>query len=108
MKRQGLKIFGFLFLTQLFFGIASYFILMFSAGSKILAAYMCSAICCIYGVVVLIWHKKRHTDTRFWKAVRTLAIVMLIAAVLCFLIAPFPNLYSVRGMTSATAIVKFK
>ena len=101
MKRQGLKIFGFLFLTQLFFGIASYFILMFSAGSKILAAYMCSAVCCIYGVVVLIWHKKRHTDTRFWKAV-------LIAGVLCFLIAPFPNLYSVRGMTSATAIVKFK
>lgn len=58
MKRQGLEIFGFLFLTQLFFGIASYFILMFSAGSKILAAYMCSAVCCIYGVVVLIWHKK--------------------------------------------------
>lgn len=43
MKKQGLKFFGFLVLTQLFFGIASYFILKLSSGNKVMAAYMCSA-----------------------------------------------------------------
>ena len=108
MKKQGLKFFGFLVLTQLFFGIASYFILKLSSGNKVMAAYMCSAACAIYGIAVLIWHKKKHTDARFWKNVRILAIIMLAAAVFCFLAAPFPDLYSVRGIRSAAVIVPFK
>lgn len=108
MRKQGVKFFGFLVLTQLFFGIASYFILKLSSGNKVMAAYMCSAACAVYGIAVLIWHKKKHTDAQFWKNVRILAIIMLAAAVFCFVVAPFPDLYSVRGMTSAAVIVLFK
>lgn len=68
MRKQGLKFFGFLVLTQLFFGIASYFILKLSSGNKVMAAYMCSAACAIYGIAVLIWHKKKHTAV-FYKRI---------------------------------------
>ena len=108
MKKQILKYLGFLFLSQLLMGIAGCLVLVLSSGSKVLAAYMCSALCGVYGVVVLKWHKKKHTDTWFWRAVRKLAILVLIGAVVCFLVAPFPDLYSVRGMTSAAVIVPLK
>ena len=95
MKKQILKYIGFLFVSQLLLG---YLVLVFSSGSKVFAAYMCSAICGVYAVVVLKWYKKKHTDVWFWKAVRKVAIIALVGAVFIFLIAPFPNLYTIYGM----------
>ena len=98
MKKQILKYIGFLFVSQLLLGILGYLVLIFSSGSKVFAAYMCSAICGVYAVVVLKWYKKKHTDVWFWKAVRKVAIIALVGVVFIFLIAPFPNLYIIYGM----------
>ncbi len=108
MKNQALKFIGFCLVSQLFFGTAKDLIVKYSAGNKVLAMCMCGVAFTVYGVVALIWHKKKHTAGWFWKVVRIYAIIMLVAAVISFIFAPFPDLYNIHGMTAATAIVKFK
>ena len=106
MKSQALKFVGFCLVSQLFFGTAKDLIVKYSAGNKVLAMYMCGVAFTVYGVVALIWHKKKHTARWFWKVVRIYAIIMLVAAVVSLIVAPFPDLYTIRGM--ATALIIFK
>lgn len=108
MKNQILKFVGFCFISQIYFGVARELILTLSAGNKIFAMYMCAVALTVYGTAVLRWYKKKHTTGWFWKAVQIIAIIMLIAAVLSFAIAPFPNIYNIRGMPSTTAALMLK
>ena len=108
MKNQALKFIGFCLVSQLLFEIAKDFILTYSAGNKVLAMYMWAVALAVYGVVALMLHKKKHTAGWFWKVVRIYAIIMLVAAVISFIFAPFPDLYTIHGMASATALMIFK